>query len=72
MAQVKIEQVLRDDASMKKFIHVFDETTKNELLAKGYALINKSYPYIFRNKEDVDGVAVFESRQMLFTDVLHL
>ncbi|MEG2546351.1 MAG: hypothetical protein RSA51_07310 [Niameybacter sp.] len=57
---------------MKKFIHVFDETTKNELLAKGYALINEAHPYIFRNKEDVDGVAVFESRQMLFTDVLHL
>lgn len=54
---------------MKKFIYVFDEDTKKELLSKGFRLVKDSKPFIFANNNEIN-FSDIKSKEFCFSDTM--
>lgn len=55
--------------SVSKFIYVFNENDKENLLNMGFKLLNNSCPFIFDNSKDVDNV-VFDKLSVVFSNTM--
>lgn len=54
---------------LSKFIYAFNESTKEELLAKGFRLLKNDIPFIFAN-DDKANFSEIESKDFCFSNVM--
>lgn len=54
---------------MKRFIYVFNEETKKELLSKGFRLVKDSKPFIFANNSEAN-FSDIENKEFCFSDTM--
>lgn len=53
---------------MDKFIYVFDDKEKEDMVKKGFRLLKDSKPFIFAN--DTTKQVHFDNKKMMFSDVM--
>ena len=71
MAQPKIELVRRTISMDDKFIYVFDDEVKNELLSKGFRILKEdSKPFIFDNNGTDVNFSNIDSEKFCFSDTM--